>query len=435
MGNDEAATPPKSDKSSSPVQDQPAVYPYPDWSAIQAYYGPGVLPPPYFSTAVAPGHTPHPYVWGPQPMLPPFGSPYAAIYPHGGVYSHPSVPFASQMQYQGISPSPTTDEAVAAANPLSTEFPGKSASNKDKGPSKKHKSDGLAMSIGNGNTESTPSGDVTGRSESGYNSAEGSSDGSGGSNDAGGNKTQANGSLEGNPMSDESKFDKQANAAQGGETNGSSKLPLGVTVAPANIVGKPLGSVPSCNSAPGMDFSVASISKAKAIGTPIPPSTNGIMPGRNGVPAELWGKDERELKREKRKQSNRESARRSRLRKQAETEELATKVEALKAENTTLRSEISRLTENAEKIRLENSALMEKLKNAQSSQPEEMPLPNNIETDGNSTVVVENFLSIIDKPNTSSRSEQVDSQEPGNSGTKLHQLLNSSPRTDAVAAS
>ena len=103
--------------------------------------------------------------------------------------------------------------------------------------------------------------------------------------------------------------------------------------------------------------------------------------------------NERELKRERRKQSNRESARRSRLRKQvqhrfspsfqcrifysqfedlynnaliflschviqAETEELATKVESLTAENSLLKSEVSRLAEKSEKLKLENATLM-----------------------------------------------------------------------------
>uniref|UniRef100_A0A7C9AQP4 BZIP domain-containing protein n=1 Tax=Opuntia streptacantha TaxID=393608 RepID=A0A7C9AQP4_OPUST len=75
--------------------------------------------------------------------------------------------------------------------------------------------------------------------------------------------------------------------------------------------------------------------------------------------------DERELKREKRKQSNRESARRSRLRKQAEMGELVRKVDSLMAENMALRSEISKLVEDSEKIRVENAALTEKLKNVQ----------------------------------------------------------------------
>lgn len=33
---------------------------------FQAYYGPRVAVPAYFNSAVAPGHTPHPYMWGPQ---------------------------------------------------------------------------------------------------------------------------------------------------------------------------------------------------------------------------------------------------------------------------------------------------------------------------------------------------------------------------------
>jgi len=43
---------------------------------------------------------------------------------------------------------------------------------------------------------------------------------------------------------------------------------------------------------------------------------------------------------------------------QAETEELARKVEQLTAENTSLRSEINKLTESSQKLRMENSALM-----------------------------------------------------------------------------
>ena len=48
--------------------------------------------------------------------------------------------------------------------------------------------------------------------------------------------------------------------------------------------------------------------------------------------------DEREVKRQRRKQSNRESARRSRLRKQAECEALAVRVNELMNENNKLRA-------------------------------------------------------------------------------------------------
>ena len=43
---------------------------------------------------------------------------------------------------------------------------------------------------------------------------------------------------------------------------------------------------------------------------------------------------------------------------QAETEELALKVESLTAENDAIKSEIEQLTDNSEKLRLENATLM-----------------------------------------------------------------------------
>jgi len=42
---------------------------------------------------------------------------------------------------------------------------------------------------------------------------------------------------------------------------------------------------------------------------------------------------------------------------QAETEELARKVDALNSENETLKSELNRLTESSEKMRVENATL------------------------------------------------------------------------------
>ncbi|XBI11612.1 hypothetical protein VPH35_138627 [Triticum aestivum] len=70
--------------------------------------------------------------------------------------------------------------------------------------------------------------------------------------------------------------------------------------------------------------------------------------------------DERELKRERRKQSNRESARRSRLRKQQECEELAQKVSELTAANGTLRSELDQL-KDCKTMETENKQLMGKI--------------------------------------------------------------------------
>lgn len=140
--------------------------------------------------------------------------------------------------------------------------------------------------------------------------------------------------------------------------------------------------------------------------------------------------DEREVKREKRKQSNRESARRSRLRKQAETEELATQVESLTAENTSLKSEIGKLTKSSEKLRIENSALVVKLKGTAAPTSAEMPLDKTaVAAPSSSPRVVENFLSMIDDTSKSGVKNHMEHSEP-----KLRQLLGSSATTDVVAA-
>ncbi|KAI3713628.1 hypothetical protein L1987_72211 [Smallanthus sonchifolius] len=67
--------------------------------------------------------------------------------------------------------------------------------------------------------------------------------------------------------------------------------------------------------------------------------------------------DERLEKREKRKQCNRESARRSRLRKQVEFEELQASVETLTNENNLLRDELNRISGECEKLAYANFSL------------------------------------------------------------------------------
>lgn len=36
---------------------------------LQAYYGQRVTMPPYYNSAVASGHAPHPYMWGPPQVV------------------------------------------------------------------------------------------------------------------------------------------------------------------------------------------------------------------------------------------------------------------------------------------------------------------------------------------------------------------------------
>ncbi|KAF3533819.1 hypothetical protein DY000_02036412 [Brassica cretica] len=95
---------------------------------------------------------------------------------------------------------------------------------------------------------------------------------------------------------------------------------------------------------------------------PLAPGTNlnmgmDLWSSQAGVPV----KDERELKRQKRKQSNRESARRSRLRKQAECEQLQQRVESLTSENQSLRDELQRLSGECEKLKTQNSSIQDEL--------------------------------------------------------------------------
>ncbi|PIN26558.1 hypothetical protein CDL12_00694 [Handroanthus impetiginosus] len=394
MGNSEEGKPSKSEKSSSPAPDQNNVHVYPDWATMQAFYGPRLALPPYMNSAVASPHAPPPYMWGPpQSMIPPYGAPYAAFYAHGGVFAHPGVPIAGTA--------------------LSTEAPAKSSGNTDGGFVKKLKEfDGLAMSIGNGNGDSTEH--ATERRLSDSDETEGSSDGSNGvTAEAGQNGKKR--SRQGSPNRGDGKAqEKSIPAVEIGK--GSDKM---IDVIPA--ADTPVKTMENMNTALVLkDPSV----NVKSSPTNVPPS----------APNEAWLQNERELKRERRKQSNRESARRSRLRKQAETEELAHKVQALTTENATLKSEINKLMESSEKLKLENAALLEKLNDARQGQPEELKF-HKIDDRRLKPVGTVNLLARVNNSDsTDTKNEDSDSYENRSPGAKLHQLLDRKPRTDAVAA-
>ncbi|MFS7932119.1 putative transcription factor bZIP family [Helianthus anomalus] len=362
----------KPEKSSSPPPEhqQAGVHAYPDWATMQAYYGPRMAVPPYFNSAVASGHAPPPYMWGPpQHVMPP----YAAMFPHGGVYQHPGVPIAT---------------------PMSIDSPAKSSGNSDRGLMKKLKGfDGLAMSIGNGNDD--------GNSHSGE--IEGSSEGSDGNTTKGG-QTNGKRSREDSPNAPAvvGKTEPFSGQLYPTEQNEASKNVTALTINPYKASDSELKKSPT-----------AMTSAALAV-----------------VPSEALS--ERELKRERRKQSNRESARRSRLRKQAEAEELAIKVEALTAENLNLKSEINRLNDTSEKLKLQNAQLMEKLKTAQLEHEPEDPRSN----PKGLSLSTANLLSRVDNGSSSSGEGEVyESNNNQKSSAKLRQLLDASPRADAVVAS
>ncbi|NP_001412873.1 transcriptional activator TAF-1 [Nicotiana tabacum] len=414
MGNSEDRKPSKPEKSSSPTPDQSNLHVYPDWAAMQAYYGPRVAVPTYFNSAVAPGHTPHPYMWGPQPMIPPYGAPYAAIYAHGGVYAHPGVPIGSHPPGHGMATSPAVSQAMDGAS-LSLDASAKSSENSDRGL--------LAMSLGNGSADNIEGGADHGNSQSG--DTEDSTDGSD-TNGAGVSERSKKRSRETTPDNSGDSKSHLRRCQPTGEINDDSEKAI-VAVRPGKVGEKVMGTVLS----PSMTTTLEMRNPASTHLKASPTNVSQLSPA---LPNEAWLQNERELKREKRKQSNRESARRSRLRKQAEAEELAIRVQSLTAENMTLKSEINKLMENSEKLKLENAALMERLKNEQLGQTEEVSL-GKIDDKRLQPVGTANLLARVNNSGSSDRAnEEIEVYENNSSGAKLHQLLDSSPRTDAVAA-
>ncbi|MCD7460456.1 Common plant regulatory factor [Datura stramonium] len=423
MGNSEDGKSCKPEKPSSPALDQSNLHVYPDWATIQAYYGPRVAVPTYFNSAVAPGHTPHPYMWGPQPMVPPYGAPYAAIYAHGGVYAHPGVPIGSHPPGHVMATSPVVSQAMDGAS-LSLDASAKSSGNSDRGMMTKLKEfEGLAMSLGNGSSDNVEGGTDNGHSQSGE--TEGSTDGSD-TNGTGVSERSKKRSCETTPNNSGDDKSRSQICHPTREVNDDDDEKAIVTVSPGKVAEKVMGTV--------LSPSMTTLEMRNPASTHVKASLTNFSPLSTALPNETWLQNERELKREKRKQSNRESARRSRLRKQAEAEELAMRVQSLTAENSTLKSEINKLMETSEKLKLDNATLMERLKNEQLGQTEEVSL-GKIDDKRLQPVGTVNLLARVNNSGTLDRTnEEGEVYENNSSGAKLHQLLDTSPRTDAVAA-
>ncbi|KAM7516278.1 hypothetical protein LguiA_005861 [Lonicera macranthoides] len=325
MGAGEESTPPiKQSKPTSSAQETPTTPSYPDWStSMQAYYGGGAAPP-FFASSVA-SPTPHPYMWGGQhPLMPPYGTPvpYPALYPPAGVYAHPSM---------------ATNPSIA---PTNLEPEGKAVEGKDRTPNKKSK--GISGSKAGESGKAASSSGNDGATQS----AESGSDGSSDASDENTNQNEFAASKKG---SFHQMLADGANAQN--NTAGSNIQTL--------VPGNPVGSVPATNLNIGMDLWNASSPAGTGAMKMRPNHSQSVSPV--AMMPDQWGQDEREIKKQKRKQSNRESARRSRLRKQAECEELQARVETLSNDNRSLRDELQRLSEECKKLTSENSSIKEEL--------------------------------------------------------------------------
>ncbi|XP_020528988.1 bZIP transcription factor 16 isoform X2 [Amborella trichopoda] len=188
MGNGEVDTSAKP-KTSAPQEQPPAstATVYPDWSAIQAFYNPGTppIPPPgFFHSSVASSPQAHPYMWGPQHIIPPYGTPphpYVAMYPHGGLYAHPSMPPGSHPFSPYAIPSPNGNPEASGSAPAGVEGDRKSSEGKERSPLNRSKGSlgSLNMLTGKNDLGKTSGASANGAySQSGESGSEGSSEGS-----------------------------------------------------------------------------------------------------------------------------------------------------------------------------------------------------------------------------------------------------------------
>ncbi|KAK8626309.1 hypothetical protein V6N13_133960 [Hibiscus sabdariffa] len=330
-----------------------------DWSGFQAY---SPIPPHGFlaSSPQAP-----PYMWGVQHIMPPYGTPphpYVAMYPHGGIYAHPSIPPGSYPFSPFAMPSPNGIVEASGNTPGNIEADSKPSDVKEKLPIKRSKGSlgSLNMITGKNNNLGKESGTSANGaySRSAENGSEGTSEGS---DENSQNDSQLNSGGEG----EASQNGNSTHGPHNGDPNtmvttAMSIVPISTAVATTAVPG------PTTNLHIGMDYwgSPASSTVPAMRGkVPATPVVGGIVTpaSRDSVQSQLWLQDERELKRQRRKQSNRESARRSRLRKQAECDELAQRAEALKEENANLRSEANRIKNEYEQLLAENTSLKERL--------------------------------------------------------------------------
>ena len=323
---------------------------YNEWAAaFQAYYQAGAQPPAGF---------PHPYMWAGQPMMPPpYGGPhptYGAMYPPGAMYAHP--------MYGQYGAPPQGGEAMAMAGGEQTESKPEA---KDGGGGKVTP---LKRSKGSrGSLQLLKVGADGGAGKQQRNGVSHSSNGEE-------NETGSDGSTEGSRDENEQNTLPKRRfielmVMEGGGAGGAAGGGGGYMAPPGVVIpGTPSSAGAGGQAGGSLDMSLDywSAGSVPAAAKPAKQQLSG-SPTTNGPPTELWLHDERELKRQRRKQSNRESARRSRLRKQAECEELETRVDTLTVENVTLRAELTRVTEECKRLQGENGSLMQQLRTSPAS--------------------------------------------------------------------
>ncbi|KAL0844322.1 hypothetical protein Bca101_017568 [Brassica carinata] len=390
-----AAPPPSSQEPSSGVSAGMAT---PDLSGFQAY---SPMPPHEF---LASSPQPHPYMWGVQHMMPPYGTPphpYVKMYPPGGMYANPSMPPGSYPNSPYAIPSPDGVIEASSNNNGGTEGDSKRSDVKEKFAIRRSERR-LNMITRKNNEPGKNSGASANGAYSkrhvysltlcvvaclwtGKSAADGLSEGSDANSQNGeevvvviimicfailvglGIWTRQEGWLVYDPFFFfffsfhfyyVTHTVKASNSPEAASKNGGSAS-QNVPIVPKTAAGLPGGPPTYMNIRMGYWTAPTDGIDGK-VSTAVP---RVIAPvSRDGGHSQMDGlQDERELKRQRRKESNREAAQRSSLRKQAEFDKLAQYTEVLNAENASLRAEMNRLKSQREELTSENTYLKDQL--------------------------------------------------------------------------
>ncbi|KAH9606516.1 hypothetical protein KSS87_018906 [Heliosperma pusillum] len=341
-----------------------------EWPGYQAY---SHIPPPGF---MASNPQAHPYMWGVQHIMPPYGTPphpYVAMYPHGGLYGHPSMPPGSYPFAPFAIPSPNGMAEASGNTQGAADADTKQPEGKEKLPVKRMRGSlgSLNMLTGKTNEDSKTTGTAANGDCS--KSADSGSDGSSEGSDADSNNANGKGqrwcktgvgSMEGECMgwglgvlqegwvvwgrdsparSDGRHEVGEVTVSQNG--NSTYVTQNGVVNGPHTIVNHAIAVGPMAGpggvAGPATNLNIGMEYWGTPASSPIPAMRAQVATGivstgsRDNLQSQLWI--------------------------QAECDELAQRAEVLKEENANLRSELNRIKSECDHLMTENTMLKERL--------------------------------------------------------------------------
>ncbi|KAL9269907.1 bZIP transcription factor 16-like protein [Drosera capensis] len=320
----------------------------PEWPGYQGYVP--IPPHGYIASPQA-----HPYMWGVQHIMPPYGTPphpYMAMYPHG-VYAHPSIP-AGSYPYPYAIPSANGVTEASGNTPGNTDADGKLPEGKEKLPIKRSKGSLGSLNMITGKTNDQ--GKATGPSANGTCSKRqvGESDSDGSSEGSDANSQNDSPSNPGSEQETSEAVLRGHSLNANGAHNGSS------------VQGSQNGLPNASHSLGNPAMSLVPMTTAPAHGAVAGPTTNlniGMdywgTPAPSAIPA-IRGKVSSAAVGSGMMTVGSHDNMQSQLWLQAECDELAQRADSLKEENASLRAELERIRREHDQLVAENTTLKER---------------------------------------------------------------------------